>query len=364
MEIIQDFFPINRFSRPGNKRKQTNAVAGHYVGNPGTSAENNHNYFKNLKDQKTYIGDDNKTYLLDKNGGKTKTKATFASSHYVIGLEGEIIQGIPEDEESYCTNQRNFDTISIEACHPKSDGQFTAATYASFVWLVADIMKRHSLTLPNGLIRHYDVTKKICPKWFVDYPEEYEKFKANVQKTLDGGTPNINPDRPAPWAKDAWEKMKAMGIFDGTRPMDDISRQEIAAVMLRIINTLDIAMPIKNPQAELTMPDTWAIEEWSTAYTIGLIDGTNAKADITRQEMAIIILRMLERSAASETIPKVSTLVKADFTKLGLNEPATWAYVPWMQVYQLKLMDGTRPTESITRQEMAVVISRIFELLD
>ena len=53
--------------------KQVNEIIIHYVANPGTSAKQNWNYFNNLKDQ---------------NGDN----ATSASSHFVIGLDGEILQ--------------------------------------------------------------------------------------------------------------------------------------------------------------------------------------------------------------------------------------------------------------------------------
>ena len=36
----------------------------------------------------------------------------------------------------------------------------------------------------NDLIRHYDVTGKICPKYFVDYPEKWEDFHKDVKKAI------------------------------------------------------------------------------------------------------------------------------------------------------------------------------------
>lgn len=51
--------------------------------------------------------------------------------------------------------------------------------------LCADICKRWGLDPQSGgLIRHYDVTGKICPKWFVDYPEDWEQFKADVSQAM------------------------------------------------------------------------------------------------------------------------------------------------------------------------------------
>ena len=51
--------------------------------------------------------------------------------------------------------------------------------------LCADICQRWGLDPQNGgLIRHYDVTKKICPKWFVDHPEAWAQFKRDVQAAM------------------------------------------------------------------------------------------------------------------------------------------------------------------------------------
>ena len=163
MNIDKQYLTVSNYNRPGTRRGSTTAVACHYIGNPGTSAQANRNYFENL----------------------SKTHSTKASAHYIIGLQGEIIQMIPEEEVSWCTNSANAYTISIEACHPDSTGKFTAATYASYVALCADICKRWGLDpLHGGLIRHYDVTRKICPKWFVDHPNAWEQFKRDVAANM------------------------------------------------------------------------------------------------------------------------------------------------------------------------------------
>ena len=74
----QDFLQRNPYSRPGIKRSEINDIVVHYVANPGTSAVQNRNYFNNLAEQ-------------------TGEKPVSASSHYIIGIDGEIIQCIPLD---------------------------------------------------------------------------------------------------------------------------------------------------------------------------------------------------------------------------------------------------------------------------
>lgn len=166
MEIIKDFLTPNEYSRPTTKRSRTTKLAIHYVGNSGSSAKGNRNYFESLKDKKVY-----------------------ASSHYLIGLQGEIIQCIPEDEIAYTTYDANYYSIGVECCHPKDDGVFAKATYDSAVWLFADMCKRYKLNPFTDIIRHYDVPKsngwrKPCPKWFVDSPQAFEQFKRDVANAM------------------------------------------------------------------------------------------------------------------------------------------------------------------------------------
>ena len=129
-------------NRPYTKRTVTDAIAMHWVANPGTSAMANRNYFQNT--------------------------TTEVSSNFIIGLVGEIVRCIPEDEVSWCTNQANSHTVSIECCHPDWTGEFNDATYKSMVELAAYLCKKYGLNpLNGGVIRHFDVTGKDCPKWFV-----------------------------------------------------------------------------------------------------------------------------------------------------------------------------------------------------
>ena len=90
----------NPYSRPQYALEEVHDIVIHYVGNPGTTAQENRDYFESLKD-----------------GSRS------ASSHFVIGLDGEIIQCVSCSEWSYASNSRNFDTISIECCHPDASGK-------------------------------------------------------------------------------------------------------------------------------------------------------------------------------------------------------------------------------------------------
>ena len=88
---------------------------------------------------------------------------TKASSHFVIGLDGEIVQCIPCNEIAYASNNRNSDTIAIECCIPDDTGKFNDSTYQSLIELTTWLIGRYDLGIED-VIRHYDVTGKNCPK--------------------------------------------------------------------------------------------------------------------------------------------------------------------------------------------------------
>jgi N-acetylmuramoyl-L-alanine amidase CwlA len=94
-------------------------------------------------------------------------------------LDGEIIQCVPTWEIAYASNERNADTVSIEVCHPDETGKFTDATYRSLVQLTAWLCVKFDLK-EDQIIRHYDVTGKNCPKYFVENEDAWEMFKDNV----------------------------------------------------------------------------------------------------------------------------------------------------------------------------------------
>lgn len=170
--ITQKLLTPNKYSRPQTPLKQVTKIALHYVGDKGASALAIRNYFESLKIGKSYVSNGNTVYR-------------YASSHYVIGLKGEVIQCLPENEWSYCTNSANSYSLSIEVCHPEWDGKYTEKTYNTMVELCADLCMKYKLNPIADLIRHFDVTKKICPRWFVDNPNEWIIFKDKVKKRID-----------------------------------------------------------------------------------------------------------------------------------------------------------------------------------
>ena len=160
-ELDVELLTVNPYSRPGTALEKVNGIVIHYTANPGATAIANRNYFENLKD----------------------THTTKASSHFVVGLEGEIVQCIPTAEIAYASNDRNRDTISIECCYKNEDGSFEQATYDSVIKLTAWLCAKFGLT-SEDVIRHYDVTGKLCPLYYVEHEDAWAQFKKDVDTYL------------------------------------------------------------------------------------------------------------------------------------------------------------------------------------
>lgn len=155
--IQQDFISQDGHSRTGRELKRVNGIVIHYVANPGSTAKGNRDYFESSQSR--------------------------VSAHFVVGLKGEVIQCIPLDEQSSASNDRNPDTISIEVCHPDSSGKFNDKTYGAVVQLTAWLCREFGLN-QKDVIRHYDVTGKNCPKYYVEHPDAWKQLRKDIKKNI------------------------------------------------------------------------------------------------------------------------------------------------------------------------------------
>lgn len=49
---------------------------------------------------------------------------------------------------------------------------------------------------------------------------------------------SIMPDKPSDWAVEDWEYMRVIGVMDGTRPHDNVTREELAITLARVMRKL------------------------------------------------------------------------------------------------------------------------------
>ena len=185
MVIKEKILPVNNFSRPGELRPDTLGVVYHWVGNAGQTNNAVQRYFE----------------LLSKQDENDSEPDRYASAHYIIGIDGEIIRCIPDDEvayhvgakrytgtaqhrlRGYTTNHRqgtpNHCCIGIEMCHPDWSGAFTEATLESAIKLGRHLLQQHLLGR-RDIYRHHDITGKNCPKWFVEHGTAWLAFVDSI----------------------------------------------------------------------------------------------------------------------------------------------------------------------------------------
>lgn len=150
MTITDRIIPVNKYNRPGTKCAPKK-ICVHYTGNAGSGASAGAAYQMNVA----------------KGVFASKGQSVWTSSQYLVGLNGEVIRCVPDDEMAYAAANNNRGVIHIEVCHPNSSGKFNAVTIAALGELVRSLMKKYSISA-DKVVRHYDLTGKHCPMYYVD----------------------------------------------------------------------------------------------------------------------------------------------------------------------------------------------------
>lgn len=132
----------------------------HYTGNDGDTDENNANYFRN--------------------------NIVEASAHYFVD-DDSITQTVPDNYVAWhCgaktykhANCRNTNSLGVEICDDVRNGVIYPSdkTIANALELVEYLMKKYSVPKEN-VIRHYDVTGKLCPAYWCGTAEKDAKWKS------------------------------------------------------------------------------------------------------------------------------------------------------------------------------------------
>ena len=68
--------------------------------------------------------------------------------------------------------------------HPTKTGKPDIMTYARTVKLCAALCIKYKLDAYVDICRHYDITKKECPLYYVNYPDEFLQLKRDVEEEM------------------------------------------------------------------------------------------------------------------------------------------------------------------------------------
>lgn len=200
----------------------------HYTGNDGDTAENNARYFRDT--------------------------VTRTSAHYFVD-DREIIRSVPDLVIAWAVGGkkyadagrtgggklygivRNANSLSVELCDMRKDGAYEAseATLARAAELCRELMEKYNIPLER-VVRHFDVTGKHCPAYFVD-EEKWAAFKRRLEGPMADNTPSPAHKEGVAWAVE-------QGILAGNAGGDlmlhkPVTREQLCTMLYRYHRTVD-----------------------------------------------------------------------------------------------------------------------------
>lgn len=223
VKITKDLTKVN-FTDANRGKGQIKYIVKHYVGATG-GAKENCTYFRD-----TYRG---------------------ASAHYFVGHDGEIWQcvedkdiawhcGAPEYRHPEC---RNSNSIGVELCvkkDKKGRWYYTEATKKAAVELFIYLMDKYGID-EKHVLRHYDVTGKICPEPDV---RKGNKVWSQFQAAIAGHGKTAQADTT--------ETAQKAGTAETGKPAADAQAPEGWKLPCTIVTTCDSLNIRKKPNGKVT----------------------------------------------------------------------------------------------------------------
>lgn len=154
-------------------------IVEHYTANDGDTDEGNGKYFANNK-----VGA-SANWFVDEDSATRSVNESDTAHHCGLSKDDDgnyIFQG--SSGHTFAGKCTNSNSIGIEMCSDKVKGKFilTEKTIANAVDLTRYLMNKYSVPIEK-VIRHYDVTGKICPKPFVEDESKWLDFKKRLLAT-------------------------------------------------------------------------------------------------------------------------------------------------------------------------------------
>ena len=198
----------------------------HYTGNDGDSSDSNGRYFGN--------------------------NDVDSSAHYFVDSDS-ITRSVPDNYVAWhCGGKKYPNTTGgkfygqcIEICDDVKNGKIypSAKTIENVLELTRHLAQTYNVPYSH-IIRHWDVTSKKCPAYWVDDAKWKKEFwnrlgeddmtKEDVIKIIQEYEAQKAKKPVDGWAKSAWEKAKKKGVMDGTSPKGSVTREQIAAILDRL----------------------------------------------------------------------------------------------------------------------------------
>ena len=203
--------PCRRENFGGLRASKIQYIVVHYTAGRNDTAENNGRYFA-----REQVG---------------------ASAHYFVD-ENTVVRSVPEEYVAhhcggyyyYHPQCRNGNSIGVEICSKWENGIYSFAPQAleRTKTLIRQLMQQYDIPIDH-VIRHYDVTRKVCPVPFVGQGQAaWEEFKGGliVYQTME--------EVPV-WAQAAVRKLLDAGALTG----DETGNLNLSRDLTRTLVILD-----------------------------------------------------------------------------------------------------------------------------
>lgn len=150
-------------------------IVWHYTANDGDTDEANGKYFNSPNRNASahyFVDDDSITQSVPDNYVAWSVGGNRYSNYKTTG--GAKLYGVA----------KNANTLNIELCDTQKNGKYNVSdkTLSNAIALTKDLMKKYNIPIEN-VIRHFDVTGKSCPAYYVD-EVLWNEVKNKIQKTL------------------------------------------------------------------------------------------------------------------------------------------------------------------------------------
>lgn len=166
MEIKELLAHISNYSK--GRHETIKFLVLHYTANNGDTAFSNCKYFSDANRNASAH------YFVDEKGVYRSVRDMNVAWH-CGSMNGY--------KHKYC---RNTNSIGIEMCSRKDkNGRFyiKEETVTNAIELTKQLMKKYNIPIEN-VLRHYDVTGKICPRPFVENLEYWKQFKYRLEEEM------------------------------------------------------------------------------------------------------------------------------------------------------------------------------------
>lgn len=212
----------------------------HYTGNDGDTGANNAKYYRDnvVEASAHYFVDDHAV---------TRSVDELVVAWAVGGKKWRDCPQTGGGKLYGVVTNRN--SLSIELCDTRRDGTLmaTEATLARGIELGKTLMEKYRIPVEH-VVRHFDVTGKHCPAYFMD-TEKWERFKSRlVEEKREDEMKLYNYVNQMPaWARPSAEK----AIRNGFIKMDETGAVGVWETNLQTLVWMDRAGLLDGPAREV-----------------------------------------------------------------------------------------------------------------